>query len=98
MIVRCGRCQAELEVSGPGEFSCPACGTRNAVRAPASTPGAGPLGVPDLGVSVPPPEPVELIWLRCSQCRRRFVVAEGLEKAPSPACGTEHDVTQAERG
>lgn len=70
MIVRCGRCRAELEIAAPGEFICPACGTRNAVRgAPAggmppsgAGPAPGPAGsfggltVPG-GGTIPPPSP-----------------------------------------
>lgn len=59
MIVRCGRCQVELEVQGAGEFICPSCGTRNAVRGPAGAgPGLDPYGLPDLGaVGTKPPSP-----------------------------------------
>lgn len=59
MIVRCGRCQVELEVAGSGEFLCPACGTKNMVRGPAGpAPGLDPYGLPDLGASNrPTPSP-----------------------------------------
>lgn len=107
MIVRCGNCQVELDVAGPGEFSCPACGTRNAVRDPgAGSPlsgGASPSGLgPDLDLSGlrPPPAPAEetsLTWLRCPSCRFRFVVGEGLEEAPCPSCNETVPVSEETR-
>lgn len=50
MLVRCGRCQIELEVAGTGEFACPSCGTRNVVRGAAPS---SPFDLPDLGASGP---------------------------------------------
>ena len=32
MKVRCGSCRTEFEVSGPGRFPCPVCGSVNVVR------------------------------------------------------------------
>lgn len=96
MLVRCGRCRAELEVSGPGEFVCPACGTRNAVR---DAPAQDPFGVPDLGgapggaspFSPPPPPPDEpaagVTWIRCPSCSYRFALGE-VEEVGCPACGS----------
>jgi predicted RNA-binding Zn-ribbon protein involved in translation (DUF1610 family) len=106
MIVRCGNCQVELEVAGPGEFACPACGTRNAVRDPNA--GVGPLGGAvggglgpdmDLGGLKPPPSPEEsnLTWLRCPSCRFKFVVGEGVDKAPCPSCDEEVPVSDENR-
>lgn len=103
MIVRCGRCRAELEVAGVGEFVCPACGTRNAVRGGAGAgPAADPFGLPDLGGRSAPPlaiddEPSNLTWIRCGACRRRFVVGEGVAEVACPACGLAIDVASAER-
>lgn len=103
MIVRCGRCRAELEVAGAGEFVCPACGTRNAVRDQAAAAGpADPYGLPNLGgmrapAPTAPAEDPNLTWIRCGTCRRRFVVGEGIEQVECPACGTEIEVANAER-
>lgn len=92
MIVRCGRCQVELEVAGPGEFLCPACGTRNAVR---GRQGAGPLDVPDLGAPspfstpAPPPAPDEpapgVRWAHCPACRYRFALGT-VDRVSCPSC------------
>lgn len=38
MIVRCGSCRTQFEVPGPGRYSCPVCGSVNAVRAAGSSP------------------------------------------------------------
>lgn len=32
MRVRCGACRTQFEVSGPGRFACPVCGSVNVVR------------------------------------------------------------------
>jgi ribosomal protein S27E len=32
MRVRCGACRNQFEVSGPGRFACPVCGSVNVVR------------------------------------------------------------------
>jgi len=102
MIVRCGRCRAELEVSGPGEFICPACGTRNAVRGAGSPAGADPYG---FGASasgltvpggVPPPSPQQppmapspgVNWETCPTCRFRFASGE-VSTLTCPNCRTE---------
>jgi tRNA(Ile2) C34 agmatinyltransferase TiaS len=92
MIVRCGRCRVELEVAGAGEFLCPNCGTRNAVRgdpAPAVPP------VLDLG-SQPPStgEPAaDVRWVRCPSCSFRFAVG-AVEQVGCPTCGTTIDTTE----
>ncbi|HEX9695339.1 MAG TPA: hypothetical protein VGB64_03390 [Actinomycetota bacterium] len=82
MIVRCGRCRAELEIAAPGEFLCPACGTRNAVRgapgdaAPPASPfgAAGGLTIPGAGTLPPPPAAPDpnIEWDVCPACRWRF--------------------------
>jgi DNA-directed RNA polymerase subunit RPC12/RpoP len=83
MIVRCGRCQTELEVSGPGEFACPKCGTRNVVRGPA----ASPFDLPDLGRSVPPPSETDTParWVACPSCKYRFVIGD-VDEVSCPTC------------
>lgn len=85
MIVRCGQCRAELEVAGSGEFLCPACGTRNVVRAPAQQ---DPFGVPDLG-SQPPRAAADapnVTWVTCPSCSYRFAVGD-VESVGCPTCG-----------
>lgn len=99
MLVRCGRCRIELEVAGAGEFACPNCGARNAVRDPGGmSPGAGmgpaptdPFGIPDLGAAPPspPPPPVQdtgVRWVACPSCSYRFAVGE-VDEVACPACG-----------
>lgn len=97
MIVRCGRCQIELEVAGPGEFTCPSCGTRNAVRgaAPAAT---SPFGVPDLG-GFQPQTPASdqtdpaISWVQCPSCRYRFAVGE-VDAVSCPTCAASLSVNE----
>jgi predicted RNA-binding Zn-ribbon protein involved in translation (DUF1610 family) len=95
MIVRCGRCRSELEIPGPGEFVCPACGTRNVARGAAGAPGAYPLGgTPGPGLTVPGgvpapsrpagPEP-EVNWATCPSCAFRFAIGE-VERVTCPNC------------
>ena len=83
MLVRCGSCRVELEVQGPGEFACPACGSRNVVREQPAPQGPT-LDLPDLGrAASPPSEPAAGIrWTKCPQCSYRFAVGE----VPSVAC------------
>ncbi|MBI4728600.1 MAG: hypothetical protein HY775_03755 [Acidobacteria bacterium] len=93
MLVRCGRCRAELEVSGPGEFACPSCGTRNAVR------GAGPRDVGGLTVpgGMPPPAPrpdPSIRWASCPACSWRFAIGE-VPEVTCPSCRAHLEVTAA---
>jgi Zn finger protein HypA/HybF involved in hydrogenase expression len=93
MIVRCGKCRVELEVSGPGEFLCPACGTRNAVR-------GGQQGNVDLGgltvpggrppASASPPDEAQegINWGTCPSCSFRFAMGE-IETVTCPSCRAE---------
>jgi DNA-directed RNA polymerase subunit RPC12/RpoP len=96
VIVRCGRCRSELEISGPGEFVCPACGTRNvarggAVQDPFSI--GGPvadrsgLTVPGGGPMPPAPSgpPIEIRWGRCPACSHRFAMGEA-DQITCPNC------------
>lgn len=93
MIVRCGRCRVELEVPGPGEFVCPACGTRNSVRGGA--PAAGSYDLGDLTVpggrppGTPPPPPEQdneaIKWGTCPACSWRFAMGE-VEQVTCPNC------------
>lgn len=105
MLVRCGRCRAELEVSGPGEFVCPACGTRNAVRG-TGAPGANPFGLPDIGgppspFSSPPPAPSEpapgVSWVVCPSCSYRFAVGE-VQQVACPVCATTIELADDDAG
>lgn len=47
MRVRCGACRTQFEVSGPGRFACPVCGSVNVVR----------NGAAGGGEQQPPPQP-----------------------------------------
>ena len=92
MIVRCGRCRTELEVTGPGEFVCPVCGTRNAVRGAAAP---SPL---DLSSMRTPPPPAEaptpgVTWVVCPSCSYRFAVGER-ERVGCPNCGADLELTE----
>jgi len=60
--VRCGRCQTQFAVQGPGRYPCPACGAVNEVResppkdllrkaAPVSGPPSSRRSCPDCGIS-----------------------------------------------
>ena len=79
MIVRCGRCRTQVEVPGPGRYSCPACGTLMEVRPRAEDPG---LVAPPLPAPEPPPSP----RVECPDCGFRFIVGT-VESAPCPNCG-----------
>ena len=106
MNVRCGRCRAELEVSGPGEFICPACGTRNAVRGAAGSDpygmGAGASGLTLPGgapapATRPPGGPAPSVeWVSCDSCSYRFAIGT-VEKVTCPNCGAEVDLPEDAR-
>jgi DNA-directed RNA polymerase subunit RPC12/RpoP len=99
MIVRCGRCRSELEISGPGEFVCPACGTRNMARGgsratdPFSLGGAAAGPAAGLGLTVPGGAPVppsnapqaDIRWGKCPACGFRFAMGE-IESVTCPNC------------
>ena len=94
VVVRCGRCRAELEVSGPGEFICPTCGTRNVVRGAAGAapfgmaPGGSGLTLPGGGpvpASKPPVEQTGVNWVVCGACSYRFAIGV-VEKVTCPNC------------
>src|SRR2546426_372576 len=90
MIVRCGRCRSELEVSGPGEFVCPACGTRNAVRGAA---GPSPLDLSAMRSDVGPTAPAgDVRWIACPGCSYRFAIGE-VEQVSCPNCSKQLAVT-----
>lgn len=100
VIVRCGRCKAELEVAGPGEFLCPACGTRNVVRAGAGAnlygvsdltgPGAGPGAGPPPGGSQTAKEAAGVRWATCPACGYRFAMGE-VDTVTCPNCRAQLD-------
>lgn len=87
MIVRCGRCQVELEIAGPGEFMCPNCGTRNVARGQQDQAPQNPFGVPDLGASAPQEPAPGVQWVTCTACSYKFAVGE-MEKVSCPSCST----------
>jgi len=95
VVVRCGRCRAELEIPGPGEFVCPACGTRNVAGGGAAAdpytiggapPAASRLTVPG-GAPVPMPQapPPDVHWAVCPSCSFRFATGE-VETLVCPNC------------
>ncbi len=91
MIVRCGACHTQFEVPGPGKFSCPACGSVNAVRAAGQRPGGGSnAGMGPPGYAAPPPPPPEppSPRVQCPECEFRFIVGE-IAVATCPNCGAE---------
>jgi DNA-directed RNA polymerase subunit RPC12/RpoP len=99
MIVRCGRCQAELEVPGAGEFVCPACGSRNVVRSPAASgPAAydlGNLSVPGQRPAAPSPDPQSGVrWEQCPRCDHRFAMGE-VERVTCPNCRAELSASES---
>lgn len=103
MIVRCGRCQAELEIAAPGEFMCPACGSRNVVRGPAQ-PAPAPFSSGGIFPSSPQPGPQDpapgVRWVVCPSCTYRFAVGE-VAQVTCPSCSrklalSEHGVNLAE--
>lgn len=85
MRVRCGRCRMELEVSGPGRFSCPTCGTVNEVREAAEGPMWAPRASPGPSSS-PSPK------VTCPDCGFQFIVGE-IETAICPNCSAEVPVS-----
>jgi DNA-directed RNA polymerase subunit RPC12/RpoP len=99
MVVRCGRCRAELEISGPGEFICPSCGTRNVVRGGA---GADPFGMQQSGsgLTLPggAPAPASkpagpapgVDWVTCVSCSYRFAIGP-VDTVTCPNCGSQVD-------
>lgn len=90
MIVRCGRCRTQIEVPGPGRYSCPACGTLNEIRSRAPEPD---LVTPPPPAPAPPPTP----RVECPDCGFRFIVGE-VESAPCPNCGAQVPVPAGEAG
>jgi DNA-directed RNA polymerase subunit RPC12/RpoP len=98
MIVRCGRCRVELEVSGPGEFVCPSCGTRNSVKGDAPGYDLGGLTVPGgrpsprQGPDGPDGSQAGISWGTCPECSFRFVMGE-VETVTCPNCRAELAVT-----
>lgn len=102
MRVRCGACRTQFEVSGPGRFACPVCGSINVVRNAA---GAVPEqqqgnqtvggyqtvpGVATSGVAQPPPPPKEepMPRIDCPDCGFNFIVGK-VSKVSCPNCGVE---------
>jgi len=79
MNVRCGRCRSEFEVTGPGRYQCPACGSANEVRAE---------NPQTLVTPPPPPEPdAPSPRVSCHACGFDFIVGDVAE-APCPNCLT----------
>jgi DNA-directed RNA polymerase subunit RPC12/RpoP len=96
MLVRCGRCQAELEVPGAGEFVCPACGTRNAVRG--ASPAPSPFDLPDIGGRGAADAALQetaagVTWVVCPRCSYRFAVGE-VAQVDCPTCSASLGVAE----
>lgn len=99
MIVRCGSCRTQFEVPGPGRYTCPACGSVNAVRQagsmppqePQGMPGGPPPPMPPPGGQrpVPPRRPEQPSpRITCPECDFSFIVGS-IAVATCPNCGTE---------
>jgi hypothetical protein len=106
MIVRCGACQSQFDVPGPGRFGCPACGSVNNVSSgrpptmptgPARGPGGMPGGMPG-GPPPPPPAPARPSpRISCPECEFSFIVGN-IATATCPNCGTEVETGRGEPG
>jgi Zn finger protein HypA/HybF involved in hydrogenase expression len=107
MIVRCGSCRTQFEVPGPGRYSCPMCGSVNAVRAAGSTPppqqmpgmpGQPPMPPPEQQRPAPPPAPEPPSpKIGCPECGFSFIVGD-IDVATCPNCGAEVETGLAEDG
>lgn len=96
MIVRCGACRAQFEVSGEGTYACPACGTHNAIRRQGGPPPPDAAGGPVVPGSGPEPRPeAPSPRVTCGECGFGFIVGD-VETAPCPNCGA--PVPVAEEG
>lgn len=82
MIVRCGRCRAQFDVPGPGQYACPQCGTANQVGGPAEPPGIVTPPSPTPQPEKPSPR------VTCPDCGFEFIVGV-VDVAPCPMCGSE---------
>lgn len=74
--VRCGRCQTQFTVQGPGRYPCPRCGVVNEVRAAVDVPRRAPI-----------PESTSPRRI-CSGCGFSFIVGD-IDIATCPNCGGE---------
>ncbi len=73
--VRCGRCQTQFAVQGPGRYPCPVCGVVNEVRPT--------VDVPTHAAAAPK----EVSPRRtCENCGFSFIVGD-IDIAPCPNCG-----------
>lgn len=99
MIVRCGACRTQFEVSGAGRFTCPVCGSVNVVRgAPGSAPqsppqqtvGGYPAATDVLAPNQAPPSPRDQPSPRvgCPDCGFTFIVGD-IAVAKCPNCGAD---------
>lgn len=102
MRVRCGACRTQFEVTGPGRYACPVCGSINVVRNAAA--GAGAEGSQGMGgypaapgvapggaaPTPPPPPPREepMPRIDCPECGYNFIIGK-VATVTCPMCGTE---------
>jgi DNA-directed RNA polymerase subunit RPC12/RpoP len=104
VIVRCGACQTQFDVPGPGRYGCPACGSVNMVRARPGAAGpvaGGPGGDPgmpaDGGLATPPPPPPPeppSPKMECPECGFSFIVGD-VAIAVCPMCSAEVETGRA---
>ena len=95
MMVRCGSCRTQFEVSGAGRFTCPVCGSVNVVRDPSGGTPTTVAGYPTApgavaGNPTPPPPPPNIPTPRieCPECAFSFIVGN-IAVATCPNCGAE---------
>lgn len=84
MLVRCGACRNQFDVPGPGRFTCPICGSVNAVRAGGAPDNQGGVAPPPAPAPRPPDKPSPRIT--CQECDFSFIVGQVAE-AKCPNCG-----------
>jgi Zn finger protein HypA/HybF involved in hydrogenase expression len=78
--VRCGRCQTQFAVQGPGRYPCPQCGTVNEVRPAGDVFRSNPTSLPEQASP----------RLTCSDCGFSFIVGD-IDVAMCPNCGSTVD-------
>ena len=97
MMVRCGACRTQFDVTGPGRYSCPSCGSVNMVRGAAAPPPSAAPGYapgPEMPAGMPaaaPPPPVDNSpspKIQCPECDFGFIVGD-IAVASCPNCGAE---------
>lgn len=94
MMVRCGSCRTQFEVSGAGRFTCPVCASVNVVRDASGEAPPAMAGYPTAPGAVagnpPPPPPPDIPTPRveCPECAFSFIVGD-IAVATCPNCEAE---------